>query len=71
MSHHAPHLTTHDQSSNEPSHTLPENDQLLSCELCLKSIPLSEYEISEAEDYVAYFCGLECYDVWRKQLQNS
>ena len=48
-------------------HTLPKDDQLVSCELCLESVPLSESEISEAQDYVAYFCGLECYDVWKNQ----
>lgn len=68
MSHQAPNLTrnapSHEDQSND---NLPNDEQLLSCELCLKSIPLSESEISEAEDYVAYFCGLECYDVWRHQ----
>ena len=47
--------------------TLPTDEQLVSCKLCLESVPLSESEIPEAEDYVAYFCGLECYDVWKKQ----
>ena len=51
--------------------TLPTEDQQLSCELCLKSVPLSESEISEAEDYVAYFCGLECYDIWRHQHKKE
>ena len=51
--------------------TLPEDEQLLSCEICLQQIPLSESEISEANDYVAYFCGLECYDVWIRQQHKS
>lgn len=50
--------------------TLPTDEQLVSCKLCLESVPLSESEIPEAEDYVAYFCGLECYDVWKK-LQSE
>jgi len=50
---------------------LPHDDQLVSCEQCLKSIPLSESEVSEAEDYVAYFCGLECYQAWLNQQKTG
>lgn len=53
------------------NNTLPTDEQLVSCKLCLESVPLSESEISEAEDYVAYFCGLECYDVWKKLQADS
>lgn len=37
------------------------------CEICLKEIPVSEARIAEAADYVAYFCGLDCYEQWKKQ----
>jgi len=50
---------------------LPDDEQLVSCKTCLESIPLSESQISEAEDYVAYFCGLECYDLWINQKQTE
>ena len=50
---------------------LPDDEQLVSCELCIQSVPLSESEISEAEDYIAYFCGLECYDQWRHQKTDN
>ena len=40
---------------------------LVSCEVCLKSIPAEETISSETVDYVAYFCGLECYDLWKRQ----
>jgi len=40
------------------------------CEVCLKEIPRSEAQVSEARDYVAYFCGLECYELWNKQAQR-
>ena len=36
------------------------------CKVCLTEIPVSEAKVEEASDYVAYFCGLECYDKWRK-----
>ncbi len=51
--------------------TLPEDEQLVSCEVCLKSVPQSEADIAEAEDYVAYFCGLECYELWRHQADTD
>jgi len=35
------------------------------CEVCLKEIPQSEAGIVEANDYVMYFCGLDCYRQWR------
>ena len=38
----------------------------VSCQTCLKEIPKSEAKIAEAREYVAYFCGLECYQKWQK-----
>lgn len=35
------------------------------CEVCLKEVPRSEASMAEARDYVAYFCGLDCYDKWQ------
>ena len=44
------------------------NDQpLVSCEICLKSVPKQDSKCVEADEYVAYFCGLDCYDKWVKQ----
>jgi len=34
------------------------------CEICLAEIPQSEAVSAEAQDYVLYFCGLECYRTW-------
>ena len=39
----------------------------LSCEVCLKEIPVSEAKSEEATDYVVYFCGLDCYQQWLRQ----
>ena len=50
---------------SKPAHNYDE--QLVSCEVCLKSIPVAESNSVETEDYVAYFCGLECYDLWKRQ----
>lgn len=43
------------------------NEKLVPCEECLKEIPISEAKVDEANDYVAYFCGLDCYDKWRHE----
>lgn len=39
----------------------------VSCEVCLKEVPITEATIAEATDYFAYFCGLECYEKWKTQ----
>lgn len=42
----------------------------VACSVCLKEVPLSEAVVPEASDYVAHFCGLECFDKWRHQQPN-
>ena len=37
---------------------------LVQCEVCMKEIPTSVAQSAEANDYVVYFCGLECYEDW-------
>jgi hypothetical protein len=39
--------------------------QSVFCEVCLKRVPQSEAVMSEARDYVAYFCSDSCYGRWR------
>ena len=39
----------------------------VSCEVCLKEVPLDEATVAEAADYFAYFCGLDCYAKWKDQ----
>jgi hypothetical protein len=39
----------------------------VACEQCLREIPVTEAVVPEATDYVAYFCGLECYQKWQSQ----
>ena len=44
------------------------NDELLiSCEQCLSEIPSSAAKNDEAAGYFSHFCGLECYQDWRKR----
>jgi hypothetical protein len=39
----------------------------ISCQLCGHQVPLSEAVVPEAVDYVAYFCGLDCFAAWRNR----
>ncbi|QDQ27400.1 DUF3330 domain-containing protein [Chitinimonas arctica] len=41
--------------------------ETLACSVCLQEIPSSEASSSEARDYVAGFCGLDCYVQWQAQ----
>ena len=45
--------------------------EIIECSQCLKEIPASEARSAEGTDYVAHFCGLECYDKWIKQKQEE
>ena len=45
--------------------------EIIACEVCLKEIPVSEARVEEAEDYISYFCGLECYDKWKAQEKKT
>jgi hypothetical protein len=45
----------------------PTETTRVACEVCLKEVPRSEAAVAEARDYVAYFCGLECYEKWKSQ----
>ena len=41
--------------------------ELVSCKICQKEVPLSAANTFEAVDYVAHFCGIECYSEWKHQ----
>jgi hypothetical protein len=42
----------------------------ISCEVCFKEIPISEAKSVKATDYIMYYCGLDCYDKWKKQKEE-
>jgi len=46
-------------------------DELIQCEVCLKEVPASDAESSETADYVAHFCGLECYQQWHDKKDEA
>jgi hypothetical protein len=37
------------------------------CEVCLREVPKSEAIVPEATEYFLYFCGLDCYQRWKRQ----
>ncbi|MBU1222651.1 MAG: DUF3330 domain-containing protein [Gammaproteobacteria bacterium] len=41
----------------------------LTCAVCLKEVPADAVKITDAQDYVHHFCGLDCLDAWRKQAE--
>ncbi|HET7158268.1 MAG TPA: DUF3330 domain-containing protein, partial [Burkholderiales bacterium] len=43
----------------------PREPETLTCDICLKDIPISEARSEEAVDYVLHFCGLDCYSRWK------
>src|SRR3569832_318198 len=44
----------------------PPGEERVTCGMCKKEIPKSEATSSEATEYVSYFCGKHCYDLWRR-----
>jgi hypothetical protein len=45
---------------------VPGYEGRVSCEYCRRDIPRSEAYQPEGVEYVAYFCGLACYEAWKK-----
>lgn len=43
----------------------PAEATLVTCEVCLREVPIAEATVPEASDYFVYFCGLECYEKWK------
>ena len=49
------------KSSMQETRTDPDR---LSCDICMKEIPVSEAGNSEATDYVIHYFSIECYRTW-------
>ena len=41
-----------------------EQEVKVRCEVCLKEVPPSEAEGTEAVEFVRHFCGVDCYEEW-------
>lgn len=44
---------------------------VISCAVCLKEVPADAVRLTDAQDYVHYFCGLDCLEAWQKQAELS
>ena len=44
---------------------------VIDCEICLSVVPKEQSEYAEVDDYVVYFCGLECYQQWKQGQSNN
>jgi hypothetical protein len=53
-----------------PTKDIPVEPVHVACTICMKEVPISEAIVPEATEYVAHFCGVECYDKWRRQPGN-
>lgn len=49
----------------------PEPEVMVECEVCLKEIPASAAKNEEVQDYVAHFCGIECFAKWKESKQED
>lgn len=43
----------------------------LGCDYCHRQIPHSEAFHPEGEEYAMYFCGLECFQAWRRKAAEE
>lgn len=51
--------------------TRPIDEPQVKCEVCLKEIPQSEAVNPEAQDYVLFFCGVDCYSRWNEEAARQ
>ena len=42
----------------------------VSCEICMKEVPMTEAMVPEAEGYFVHFCGLDCYQQWKSKSKD-
>jgi hypothetical protein len=40
---------------------------VLTCDFCLKELPENNGIREEGQDYIAHFCGLECFEAWQQR----
>jgi Domain of unknown function (DUF3330) len=44
---------------------------VVSCAVCLKEVPADSIKVTDAQDYVLHFCGLDCLEIWQKQAVSD
>ena len=48
----------------------PAEEKKVACEICLNEVPISSAKNEEVQDYVIYFCGIECFGEWKQGEKN-
>ena len=51
--------------------TRPTEPDLVHCDICLSEIPASAAQTAEGDDYIAHFCGIECYKKWQQAVSEA
>ena len=41
------------------------------CALCLREMARADSPVSDLSDREAYFCGMDCYEIWRKRRYHE
>lgn len=52
------------------THDKPARSERVACDVRLEEMPASEAQVAEAADYVAHFCGLDCYEKWKRRAET-
>lgn len=46
-------------------------ETIIECAVCLKEIPASAAKVSDIQDYIQHYCGIDCYKIWQDKHKNS
>lgn len=49
----------------------PELPPKVNCSTCGKEVPRAEAKSAEAQDYMMYFCGMDCFRHWQKESGSN
>jgi hypothetical protein len=61
------HMNERRRPEHHPEKLNPEwPEPRVGCAQCLREVPKSEATVREAQDYVLFFCGEDCYAAWQR-----
>lgn len=44
---------------------------VFACVICLEYVPSDAAGLADVQDYVHYYCGLDCLEVWQRQAAQG
>lgn len=59
------------EKTNTVEKPIPVEPKSVACCVCLAEIPESVATSSEGDEYTQHFCGIECYNKWHKENEES